>query len=94
MPVAQALCVILAPSWSKMLIRHEGRMRAALHSSLPVVVTLGVLHPEWVLPEAVHVASINLPHHVLGLPEAWLAADSPAEQLEWACTLHGKECPP
>ena len=77
--------------WSKTLYPRTLGMRAALPSSLPVIVALGVLHPERVCPEAVLVASINLPHHVLGLPEAWLAADSPAQVLKWSCTHHGKD---
>jgi len=44
----------------------------------PVIVALGELHPKGVFLEAIQVPRINLPHHVLGLPKAWLAADSSA----------------
>ena len=44
----------------------------------PVIVALCVLHPEGVALEALHVTRIDLPHHILGLPEARLAAYGPA----------------
>ena len=66
--------------------KHAGAVlpcqeKPKLPSSLPVIVALGILHPERVLLKPIHVTSINLPHHVLGLPEAWFAADSPAHKL-------------
>jgi len=59
---------------------------------LPVIVALGELHPKGVFLEAIQVPRIDLPHHVLGLPKAWLAADSPAytplyEVARHACTV-------
>ena len=45
---------------------------------LPVIVALRELHPKGVFLEAIEVSRIDLPHHVLGLPKAWLAADSSA----------------
>ena len=47
--------------------------------SVPVIVALCVLHPEGVALEALHVTRIDLPHHILGLPEARLAAYGPAQ---------------
>ena len=66
--------------------------RATLVSLLPVIVTLSVLHPERILPESIHVTSIDLPHHVFGLPEAWLAAYSPAHILHYASAQQHKHC--
>lgn len=45
----------------------------------PVIVALCVLHPEGVGLEALLVTRIDLPHHILGLPEARLAAYGPAQ---------------
>ena len=63
-----------------------------ISASGPVIVALRVLHPEWVAPEAISVSCIHLPQHILCLPEAWLAADGPAQLhiklglqlLDWA----------
>lgn len=46
---------------------------------VPVIVALCVLHPEGIALEALHVTRINVPHHIFGLPEAWLAAYGPAQ---------------
>ena len=50
-----------------------------ISASAPVIVALGVLHPEWTALETISVPGIHLPHHVLCLPEAWLTADGPAQ---------------
>lgn len=52
----------------------------ALRFSIPVIVTLCVLHPKGIVLKALQVPPIDLSHHVLGLPEAWLAADGPAQK--------------